>query len=447
MKADREIKPSFVHFDEELCAGCTECVKVCPTQAIRVRGNRAVLLDGRCVGCGQCIRVCRAGAIHASTSELSSLKSDRISIALVSPVLYSQFPGVLPNDVLMGLRNMGFTNTVDMTYYFEMFQWATAEYIMRNRKTGESMWPLISPVCPVVIRMIAFLFPVLLPNVHPIMRPVTLMARDIVRQFSRHYSVSADKIHLYYINPCPSKMGYPKKIIESGLKTGHSTTGALGINDIYGELSRQIRKIEKSDKIPFAPAGYEYEQCNTGGGLLWGLSGGEAEATGIDKTLAVSGLKETITYLEKIEMGLFNDLEYIELRACREGCIGGALNAIDKYLAKSATNKMARTLGIGTRLNRERVLRLYDSNWFFRKDQSASFNKIQASCKRRFTFQELQKIERLVKFINGKNCGACGSPGCRAFAEDVILGVSDPEDCVYLQLKRLSSSDVFEIIG
>ena len=447
MVSEKMPSPCFVHFDDEFCIGCTECVKICPTRAIRVKNNLAQLLPGKCIGCGQCILVCEAGAVTASTSEIESLKSDRISIALVSPVLYSQFPGVLPKDILLGMKNMGFNHVVDMTYYFEMFQWATAEYILQNREKGESPWPLISPVCPVVIRLIAARFPVLLPNVHPIMRPVTLMARDIVQQFSKHYGVTEEDIFLYYINPCPSKMGYPKKIIESSITIEQQSTGALGINDIYGELSRQIRKIEKSDKIPFAQAGYEYEQCNTGGGLLWGLSGGEADASGIDKTLAVSGLNETITYLEKIEMGLFNDLEYIELRACREGCIGGALNAIDKYLAKSATNKMARTLGIGTRLNRERVLRLYDSNWFFRAESSDAVQKIKSENERRFSFQELQKIERLVKFINGKNCGACGSPGCRTFAEDVVSGFSSPEQCVYLKIRGLSAEEIMSIIS
>lgn len=440
--SDENIRSCFVHIDEDLCIGCTECVRVCPTKAMRVKDNKALILPGMCIGCGQCMIVCKSGAITAPTSEIESLKTDKISIALVSPVLYAQFPGVLPKDILLGMKNMGFSHVVDMSYYFEMFQWATTEYISRNRETGESPWPLISPVCPVVLRLIACRFPALLPNVHPIMRPVTFMARDVVQQFSKHYGINADEILLYYINPCPSKMGYPKKIIEDGSRLEKHSTGALGINDIFGELSRQIRKIEKSDKIPFAQAGYEYEQCTTGGGLLWGLSGGEVNATGIDKTLAVAGLKETITYLEKIEMGLFNDLEYIELRTCREGCIGGPLNAIDKYLAKSTSVKMAKTLGVGTRLNRERVLRLYDRNWFFKKSASDVIKKINSEKERKISFEELSKIEKLAKFINGKNCGACGAPDCRTFAEDVITGFSSIDDCIYMKIKGLSTEDI-----
>lgn len=433
----------FIHFEHHMCTGCGFCVKRCPTRAIRVRNGKATIKNSLCIGCGECIRICESGAITASTSELNSLNSDKITIALVSPVLYSQFPGVLPRDILQGLKNMGFTHAVDMSYYFEMFQWATAEYISRNRKTGESPWPLISPVCPVVLRLIVCRFPSLLPHVHPIMRPVALMARDVMTQFKMHYGVEDQDIVLYYINPCPSKMGIPKKELEkAGQTEGLHSTGALGINDIYAELSRQIKHFEKNDKIPFAKAGFEFEQCTSGGGLLWSMTGGEAEATGLDKILAVAGLTETITYLEKIELGLFNDLEYIEFRTCREGCIGGALNAIDKYLAKSAALKMAKTLGVGTRLNRERVLRLYDNNWFFPKITPQALNAMGIQKERTFSFKELSMLEKIVGIIDGKNCGACGSPDCRTFAEDLLRDESSPDDCLYLKIRGITKEDI-----
>ena len=441
-------KHCFVHFEPDMCLGCSLCVKRCPTRAIRVRNNKATIKNALCIGCGECIRICESGAITASTSELNSLNSDKITIALVSPVLYSQFPGVLPRDILQGLKNMGFTHAVDMSYYFEMFQWATAEYISRNRKTGESPWPLISPVCPVVLRLIVCRFPSLLPHVHPIMRPVALMARDVMTQFKVHYGLEDNDILLYYINPCPSKMGVPKKELEKGGQAaGVHSTGALGINDIYAELSRQIKHCEKSDKIPFAQAGFEFEQCTSGGGLLWSMTGGEAEATGLDKILAVAGLNETITYLEKIELGLFNDLEYIEFRVCREGCIGGALNAIDKYIAKSAALKMAKTLGVGTRLNRERVLRLYDKNWFFPKNSPQAIKEMGGQKARTFSFEELKTIEKIVNAIDGKNCGACGSPDCRAFAEDLLRGEASPDDCVYLKIRGAKDEEIFKKIN
>ena len=89
-----------------------------------------------------------------------------------------------------------------MSYFLEMFQYATEEFISRNRKSRLAPWPLISPVCPVVARLIAFHFPILLPNVLPVLRPVALMAREVkshlitasvITSYSIHYTKLYEK--------------------------------------------------------------------------------------------------------------------------------------------------------------------------------------------------------------------------------------------------------------
>ena len=47
-----------VTLDETKCVGCTNCIKRCPTEAIRVRGGKAVIASERCIDCGECIRIC-----------------------------------------------------------------------------------------------------------------------------------------------------------------------------------------------------------------------------------------------------------------------------------------------------------------------------------------------------------------------------------------------------
>ena len=47
--------------------------------------------------------------------------------------------------------------------------------------------------------------------------------------------------------------------------------------------------------------------------------------------------------------------------------------------------------------------------------------------------QALIKMERLDRITNelpGLDCGACGSPSCRALAEDIIRGIAFESDCV-----------------
>ena len=48
-----------VTLDRDLCHGCINCVKRCPTEAIRVRDGKAKILSDRCIDCGECIRIAR----------------------------------------------------------------------------------------------------------------------------------------------------------------------------------------------------------------------------------------------------------------------------------------------------------------------------------------------------------------------------------------------------
>ncbi|MBW2584063.1 MAG: 4Fe-4S binding protein [Deltaproteobacteria bacterium] len=419
----------YIRYDKAACIGGSSCLKVCPTLAIRMKNGKAVRNEDHCIGCGECIRVCQEAAVTAATGTLNRLDKDKISVALVTPVLYAQFPGVMPEDILMGLKSLGFQHTVDMSYFLEMFQYATEEFIVRNKTNRQSPWPLISPVCPVVIRLIAFKFPSLMPHVLPLSRPVDLMARDVRQRIMQEYAVSEDKVMLYYINPCPTKRG---PLRSASPKTKADTCIAIGINDIYADLLHQIEPMQDTDQVPNAKIGFDFEYCHTGNGPMWGMSGGEIADMNIENSLAVSGLDETITYLEKIEIGLFSNLEYIELRTCREGCLGGALTAIDKYLAKSAVNKMIKMLGLGRRLSRKKILRQFEKGKFLADKDPARLIQMFGSHAKPMSIETVQKVDEILERINGHDCAVCGAPTCKTFAEDVVKGEASLNECVLL---------------
>jgi len=391
--------------------------------------KRTVNVVSQCIGCGECIRVCDAGAVRASASGTRNFGQDHVAIALVSPVLYAQFPGVMPKDILMGLRQMGFRHTIDMSYFLEIFHYATEEFINRNRESGKAPWPLISPVCPVVVRLIAHQFPSLMPHVLPVLRPAALMAREVKRRIIPHYQESGDAVALYYINPCPTKMAPNCSNPDNQLGIPEV---ALGINEIFPELSHQVEQIKKSDAMPFDQTRFEYETCATGNASMWAMSGGEIAEMDFDRSLAVSGLEETIAYLQKIEIGLFKDIEYIEFRTCREGCLGGVLTAIDKYLAKSAVQKMVKLFGLGRRLTRESILRMYEKGHFQTEKSPAKLIELYGSKKEALSLESLQEIEKTMELLRGTDCAACGAPDCRTFAEDIARGTASLQDCLWI---------------
>ncbi|RLB15214.1 MAG: ferredoxin, partial [Deltaproteobacteria bacterium] len=153
-------------------------MKACPTKAIRVHEGRVAKVVGVCVDCGECIRVCPRRAIRAITSDKGEMAGGKYSVVSGSTVLYSQFgEDVTPNDILLGLKRMGFSYVHDQSYTNEMFNVAIELYIKENRQKEHAPWPLISPVCPVVVRLIACRFPDLLSHIPRLAAPREIVAR------------------------------------------------------------------------------------------------------------------------------------------------------------------------------------------------------------------------------------------------------------------------------
>jgi ferredoxin len=49
--------------DAETCTGCETCLDSCPSEAIRMEGEKAVIDVEKCVDCGVCVDECPVEAI------------------------------------------------------------------------------------------------------------------------------------------------------------------------------------------------------------------------------------------------------------------------------------------------------------------------------------------------------------------------------------------------
>jgi len=410
----------YVEIDETLCSGCVLCMKACPTQAIRIR-NHLASIEGVCIACGECINICPRGAIRAVTTGDEYLNGAGYSIISASTALYPQFGDkVMPNDVLLGLRRMGFRHVHDQAYTNEIFNVAMELYVRERLVEMKLPFPVISPICPVVVRLIAYRFPSLLEHIPPLATPREIVAREAKKRFSAKYGDRPDDVKVLHITPCQGKMICIK---EPVLQSSSYLDGAIGINSIYSSLKQHILEVEEDIVL----------HHSGGVGLGWAMCGGEVAGLDMD-CLAVSGIQETIRYLEKIEMGLLHDIDYIEFRICTSGCLGGPFTVADKYQAKHNLERYVRMFGVEKRVKYEYVKKLYEDGWFFTDRQIVSLAE-KPSC---ISASEISKgierqnrVEEILQSLPGKECGACGSPDCRTFAEDVIDGKASLGSCVY----------------
>ena len=119
-----------VRLDESLCKGCINCIKRCPTEAIRVRGGKASINNKFCIDCGECIRVCPHHAKLATYDKLDVMKKYKYTVALPAPSLYSQFNNLDDvNIVLNALLLMGFDDVFEVSAAAELVSEATRQYI------------------------------------------------------------------------------------------------------------------------------------------------------------------------------------------------------------------------------------------------------------------------------------------------------------------------------
>ena len=94
-----------VQLDKEKCHGCTNCIKTCPTQAIRVREGKAKIINDKCIDCGECIRVCPYHAKKAIIDTFDKLKEYKYTVALPAPTFYGQFSGINDINVILNCYN------------------------------------------------------------------------------------------------------------------------------------------------------------------------------------------------------------------------------------------------------------------------------------------------------------------------------------------------------
>lgn len=412
-----------VRLDEEKCVGCTTCIKRCPTKAIRVRNGKARILSERCVDCGECIRVCPHHAKLAFVDPLESIQSFAYRVALPAPALYAQFNNLSTvHLVFNALRSIGFDDVFEVAKAAEIVSAETRRLL----RESEVPRPLISSACPAILRLIRIRFPSLLDHLLPFRAPVEVAARLARKQAMQKTGLPAEQIGLVFLTPCPAKVTAAKNPLGT---TQSAISKVVSISELYPHLIKQMSAAPDRFEHPILsgdPAGTI--------GVSWCCSSGEATALHQDQHLAVDGIENVIRILEGLDDEKFPNLHFVELDACTGGCVGGVLTVENPFIAQTKLKQLQRALPKSVP---PQSITQQDLCW----DEPITFHPVaELDANIAVAMHQMQEIDHIDATLPQLDCGACGSPTCRCFAEDVVRGMVPLTDCFVKLRESIASS-------
>jgi hypothetical protein len=149
--------------------------------------------------------------------------------------------------------------------------------------------------------------------------------------------------------------------------------------------------------------------------------------------LAVSGIDHVMKVFDDIENSKLRHVRFIEALACMLGCSGGTLNVESPYVARANSVKQRGRYERHAELDDEEIdRRMKDGDFSLQgavlpRPTRYFDGDLETSLKR------MKEVERLHQKLRQTDCGCCGAPTCRAFAEDCVRGQAKLTDCIFLR--------------
>ena len=117
----------------------------------------------------------------------------------------------------------------------------------------------------------------------------------------------------------------------------------------------------------------------------------------------------------------------MELNACNGGCVGGVLNVENPFVAKARIRALRKNLKYTAS---EPIAEDKDESFYLWDKMPEVKDVFRLDENRRVAMQKLAVIENVLSTLPGLDCGGCGAPSCRAFAEDVAAKEVSKDECV-----------------
>ncbi len=424
-----EVFHHALKFRTEVCIGCSHCMNVCPTRAIRIQGGKAMLIGDRCVDCGKCYNVCPVGAIIVEQDDFRRIFDYKYRVALIPNVLLGQFPEIVSiSQICSVLMGMGFTHIFEVEHGTRLLKDAMGKIVgEKDRKR-----PLISSFCPAIVRLIQVRFPMFADNIILLKTPLDVSAAYYKKKLLDQ-GAAPEQIGVFYITPCAAKIAAIKSPVG---EEGSSITGVINMDFIYNKIYTSVKQGHKAEKSCSLPA---MERLGAGE-MLWTLTEGESQQMP-GRALAIDEISNVIEFLEMMENEEVTDIDFLELRACDQSCAGGILTSGNRFFTVERLRKRAQLVesGADEMLYQNRGESIADLAGYLRAQLSVdrvkprSMDKLDEDMGKALT--KMRRVQEIMNSLPHVDCGICGSPTCNALAEDIVQGEADIRQCIYVQKK------------
>ncbi len=317
--------------DKSKCKECGACSRVCPYSAIRnfqrpcqqackVKAismgeeGEACIDDSKCISCGACVYQCPFGAITDKSyildviDILKNKKQDKYkTYAVVAPAISSQFTYAKLEQVVSGLKVLGFDSVVEAALGADMVALAESKELAKNGF-------LTSSCCPAFVSFVEKNYPDMKQYISTNLSPMATIAKFIKEK-------AQGSCKVVFIGPCTAKKMEVKKPNVSPYVDAVITFEEL--QALFDSREIDLTTLPLSNLDGASYFGRIFARCS-------GLSNAVEEAlkeqgmTDFElKPCSCNGIEECKLALLKKSKGL-SDVNFIEGMACFGGCIGGA---------------------------------------------------------------------------------------------------------------------------
>jgi len=424
----------------DVCVGCSHCIRVCPTEALRVVRGKAMLFSDWCVDCGECFRVCPSRAIRIADDDINQIFRYKHRILLIPAIFFGQFENKISMETITGLLyEMGFTEVCAVEQGADVLKSELIHYVDTHPK------PVISSFCPAVIRIIQVRFPALVDHIMQLIPPLEITARFYMRLFEDK-GIPPEDLGIFYVTPCAAKIAAIKDPVGGYTSPIH---GVINMDQLYNKVYLAYKnKRSGFDSGAVIPVNSALSST----GVRWTTTGGEARHIK-GRALAIDGMPNVIEFLEKLENEdkEIKDVDFLELRVCDESCAGGILTCGNRFLTVERLKQMEDVLP-QKHLYDEKYRKLCSAYIPMQPIEPRSMIKYDANIK--IALEKMEKARQLKELLPSIDCGACGAPSCEALAEDIVCRNASINACIFMKtrfekqgsLSQQSSVEIMEEI-